>query len=279
MHHTKPIRDQRSWSPAAAYFRGRKIHARLQSVALGFTLVEMLIVIGMVAVLSAISVPAVFRLAESNRNISCQTNMHAIYQALKMYRLDEEGYPPYDPSASTEADKGLGLWALHVYGLRTPFGIDLNSPTARYIRGVKSLHCPDHRSETRYTNPDNSAYFNLDYLSYQFTIPTSGDWAQYADAGQTTYQTYRGVSDENAENYRRQLYPPPGDLRKHLRDWYPADDTVVTWCPHHRQFTRAGTDQDNVLFLDGSIERLPVEQNCGGKTLTGWQRKPKRECQ
>jgi len=252
-------------------------HSSLITHHFGFTLIEMVIVIGIVAVLSAITVPTVNRIAEGNRNVSCQANMQAVYEAMKMYRLDEDGYPPYDPGAGTEAGKGLGLWALHVYGVRTASGIGLNSPTARYIRGVKSMHCPDHDSVTRYTNPSDSDYFNLPYLSYQFTIPTTGDWSGYDDKGQTTYQTYRGISDTNAENYRRQLFWASPSSNPNVKNWYPADNTVITWCVHHRQYSRTGTDQDNVIFLDGTMERLPVRQTCQSTPLIGWQRLPKRE--
>lgn len=278
----------------------------------GFTLIELVVVIGVVAVLAAVTLPAVNRLSEGNRNVSCQVNMHALYEAIKMYRLDEAGYPPYDPTASARDDTNPGLWALHVYGARVATGatwagvpdysILLSSPTARYIRGAKSMHCPDHSDSTqylastpdpnRYTDPNTgcpspgcSVYFNFPYLSYQFKVPTTGQpWSGFDDNGSDdaryTYDVnHPEVASTDPNYYRRQLFPQPVTTPNlNVSSWYPNDNTVITWCVHHRQYTREGTDQDNVLFLDGSVERLPVKQTCGASTLYGWKRLPDREC-
>ncbi len=287
----------------------------LSHLPFGFTLIELVVVIGVVAVLAAVTLPAVNRLSEGNRNVSCQVNMHALYEAIKMYRLDEAGYPPFDPdpTASTTCPKddctNLGLWALHAY----PGGctdttvsrcsisgsvasVPLSNPTARYIRGVKSMHCPDHNDSAsydvdpnRYTDPTDSTYFNFRYLSYQFKVPTTGQpWTNFADKtsddARYTYDVNHPEVTSTDSNYRRQLFPyapavsPPP---RSVSSWYPDDNTVITWCVHHRQYTREGTDQDNVLFLDGSVKRLPVKQTMGTKCtdLQGWKRLPETECQ
>ena len=67
----------------------------------GFTLVELLVVIGIIVILLAISIPIATRLTAGNRAMSCESHMHKIHQALRMYRLDEGAFPPYIYNPST----------------------------------------------------------------------------------------------------------------------------------------------------------------------------------
>lgn len=60
----------------------------------GFTLIELLTVIAIIGILSAILFP-VFNTAKKNAKKSADmSNMGSIYQALKLYREDQGGYPP-----------------------------------------------------------------------------------------------------------------------------------------------------------------------------------------
>ena len=64
----------------------------------GFTLVELLIVIAIIIILTAILLPVFNHSRESARQATCMANLHAIAQALRMYRMDEGAYPgPADP--------------------------------------------------------------------------------------------------------------------------------------------------------------------------------------
>ena len=65
---------------------------------LGFTLVELLVVIAIITVLIAIGLPVMNRAREKARQAACFGNLHNIGMALRIYRLEEGGYPgPYDP--------------------------------------------------------------------------------------------------------------------------------------------------------------------------------------
>ncbi len=74
-----------------------------------FTLVELLIVIGIIAVLAAMLMPALARARERARRVSCASNINQIGYALAEYELDEQAMPLAENS-------GLSFEMLHNSG-------------------------------------------------------------------------------------------------------------------------------------------------------------------
>ena len=60
----------------------------------GFTLVELLVVIGIIAVLVAMLLPALNKAQEQARRTACLSNMHQIGLAMIMYANDNKGFVP-----------------------------------------------------------------------------------------------------------------------------------------------------------------------------------------
>ena len=68
--------------------QGNKTHAQL-----GFTLIELMVVLVIIGVLAALIVPNVLNRADDARVTAARTDVNNLMQALKLYRLDNQRYP------------------------------------------------------------------------------------------------------------------------------------------------------------------------------------------
>ncbi len=176
--------------------------------------------------------------------------------------------------------KGLGLFTLYYVGAysaqlpplssdpRIVDSPDSTDPVLKYLRtnlqrshqGLNGL--PWFRGGgyvtklTTYHCPASAAKLDESYLGERSMLPDLRGW--------NTYDMY----------YRRNFWTigaPTGLIdNRNLFTPYPPADTVVTWCPYHRN-TRAPSgpgvpsdvrpgDQDLVLFADGSVRRMAAQR-------------------
>src|SRR5258708_719419 len=83
---------------------GRVINGRRSA---GFTLVELLVVIGIIALLISILLPALSRARESGNRVKCLANLRQLTFAWMSYANDNKGWMPGAGTATTDPTTGL----------------------------------------------------------------------------------------------------------------------------------------------------------------------------
>jgi len=69
------------------------LHSHAQRSAAGFTLIEIMVVVVILALLAAVVVPKVMSRPDEARMVAAKADIAAVTQALKLYRLDNTMYP------------------------------------------------------------------------------------------------------------------------------------------------------------------------------------------
>lgn len=98
----------------------------------GFTLLELLVVMGIIAVLAALLLPTLTRAKESARAAACLSNLHQIGLALQLYTQDHGNRLPIMGNA-TLSSNGLPV---------RPDLPTLDQGLSNYLGSVKVLRCP-----------------------------------------------------------------------------------------------------------------------------------------
>jgi prepilin-type N-terminal cleavage/methylation domain-containing protein len=273
----------------------------------GFSLVELLTVIAIIAILAAIIFPvmgAVKRRAQENQ---CMTNLHQIALGVQMYKNDNRTYP-----------RILGSQVRTVSG--TPWSGTGDRPRpfeqvkdkylfSEYVKSIGAFHCPT----SRISNDTDVVAFDATsgtdellvvyaYDSYDAYVPVSGrqvyweglwnDSAVVSGSAQRHYMTSWAESVDWLKGADApKPYPPSiqrtdeelatlaaDDYARQLKFRNPPGDTVVTWCSYHQTSENDGTGKVQltgkalVVFLDGHADQIPA----GEMAVCKWRVRPKK---
>ena len=134
----------------------------------GFTLVELLVVIGIIALLISILLPSLNQAREQARQTQCLSNLRQLGLAFVMYANDHQGNLPV---RNTSAGAGWKHWDW-IYWQKNPGafppGVDIHdSPVVRYMAAgtkrvpVEALRCP---SDLNYDQRPYSFSYTVNYF-------------------------------------------------------------------------------------------------------------------
>lgn len=119
---------------ARKHFVGRRLHGR------GFTLIEILVVVAIIALLVSILLPSLSRAREQARRAQCGSNIRQQIMACFMYAQNNRGNMPMNPTQLGYSSGGYYINT--VVSLQGPVKLDFRQIFKRYAGDMNIFTCP-----------------------------------------------------------------------------------------------------------------------------------------
>jgi|WetSurMetagenome_2_1015567.scaffolds.fasta_scaffold515853_1 prepilin-type N-terminal cleavage/methylation domain-containing protein/prepilin-type processing-associated H-X9-DG protein len=211
----------------------------------GFTLVELLVVVAIIAVLVAMLLPALQKARNQTKAISCAANWKQIGIYMQLYRVDFSRMPPvstYNGETRSVYDWNINQWC--AFGCFQPYVKEAN------IQFVYALPTPEQKSKARgvFFDPSglmlgDGALLNINYI-LPYTCPDSVEpWGPTA-----SLSTFPWPSKNFDEN-------PSGT----------AVGVCDVWGYYNFPYIPSGHNNlgVNILYLDGHVRWKPTSEFSG----------------
>jgi prepilin-type N-terminal cleavage/methylation domain-containing protein/prepilin-type processing-associated H-X9-DG protein len=222
---------------------------RSKSQRSGFTLVELLVVIGIIALLIAILLPALGRAKENANRVACASNLRQLGAALVMYTNDNRGWFPFC-AAIGEVDPVGGApyryedW-IYWQRVRKPEDSRISPYLGRFNPRV--LHCPsdDVVNHTRFITADPYVY------SYTINMLVGSDPLYYKPVVKIT--GIRRPADKLMMMEEDERSLDDGNFNPFL-----VGTNIENFLSTRHDRQRQSTDaRGNVCFCDGHVDYVP----------------------
>ncbi len=256
----------------------------MKSCRWAFSLLEILIVIGIIAVLMAILLPTLEHVRHQGYIVKCAANLQQMGQALHVYSNENHGaYPRTLYTVDAPYAKGTGTAAGDPFSAAGPVANDLTSPLFLLMRTQKlpseTMICP--YNDINYFTPDSAK--PLQYGNFtDYTKNLGYSYANPYPSAAATAKEYR-LTDHLPAGFAvmADLNPGPKGYGGNLASVTPnspsskqedinsrnheADGQNVLYGDGHvewRTTVFAGPNNDNIYTTqDGQIEASPVDRN------------------
>lgn len=252
----------------------------MRTIRRAFTVVELLVVIGIITVLLAVVMPVFNRVIERSRALTCTSNLRQVGQLFSIYAGQSNGHlPPYwEPSVSDQ--NYTAFYALiHAKILSAKGSLQAPPDPTFVVYAPLVLRCPSTGSEP--PTPDNSTSSQFRQGKFRNGVTGNvltadrGDWRMYmAFTPESLYGKPWGVWSSYSANGRHPAsggdalnYPMKSAghqpkftcIRNSADTWLAADGTSGDLGLSNTVFRHVGFSA-NFLYADGHVEGLKTTE-------------------
>ncbi len=216
-----------------------------------FTLVELLVVIGVIAVLIAILMPALQSARAQSQAIKCRSNLRQIFMALNSYAADNKGYIVDADIPMSATYTGSPRWYQFIYNREPTTGASPFQASINYVGSGDVFYCPVEQ-RVSYSTAQVSYGLNDSMFNYNTTKPPR--WLSEITVGANVRKYYNlPKTKKSAETF---LMADSASSRAYLmRD-------NINFEPIYRHGKRSPSNnvdpasQTNMLFHDGHVSPM-----------------------
>jgi prepilin-type N-terminal cleavage/methylation domain-containing protein len=218
-----------------------------------FTLVELLVVIGIIAVLIGILLPALGKARESAKVVTCASNLRQLYSAINIYSNMHRGY-----CLPARVASGVGQTTSYWCGVDTLaplFNVKTGSAQDIANRLAKMLDCPSNDRQ-KDVQPTPQTPFSVEYM-YNTSLgdDRAYEWSPQYDANRAKWAFFKKMSQIPA-NVMVAMDATENTAISGYERFEDVDD--ITYGGNKGYASSVHRYKTNILFFDGVVREVQL---------------------